>query len=98
RSVNGDQLNYTYDTSNRLQWVTGPTIHSELQYDNYGNVTTFRHQNFRYDHAGNLTKASTTGTSYLYDTNNRKVAEVQADDVVFSAYGDSGKRLTERDT
>jgi hypothetical protein len=90
RSLNNSTINYSYNSLNRLNNLTGAYAYA-YQYDNRGNVTN----NGRYSLAYNLGQQMTAakGISYVYDGHNRRVKQTKADGNHYTIYSKDGQLL-----
>jgi YD repeat-containing protein len=93
RSLNNSTINYSYNSLNRLNNLTGAYAYA-YQYDNRGNVTN----NGRYSLAYNLGQQMTAakGISYVYDGHDRRVKQTKADGNHYTIYS-QGKQLLYRE-
>lgn len=91
-------LNYSYDSRNRLAGVTGSRVMS-FSYDAYGNITNDSSKTYTYDDAPNLrcVNCDSPGTKieYGYDNANQRILTTKGDAKTYEIYGSHGNLLVE---
>ncbi len=94
KNIGSTNLNYNYNTANRLTSITGAKSYS-FTYDNYGNVTNNGTSSFIYNDAAGM-QSSTTGavtTTNLYDGNNQRIKRVKNGNNTYYVYSNAGNLL-----
>ncbi|MFC3377362.1 hypothetical protein ACFOLJ_16055 [Rugamonas sp. CCM 8940] len=98
QAFGGSSWNYSYDSSNRLNSISGNQSLS-FTYDAYGNITTTRGSTFTYDGAPNLRcvncSDSTRKIEYAYDGRNRRIAVTKAGIKTYEMYSAQGNLMVE---
>ena len=89
------QLNYNYDTSNRLDAVMGSRSYS-FDYDVRGNVTNNGIRSFTFNLANQMVVSGSN--SYQYDGHGKRVKSVSANGTEYSYYNRNGRLLYKYDS
>jgi len=88
--MGSQNLGYNYDTSNRLDSITGAESYT-FGYDVYGNVNSNSRNTFTYDDASNLRASGIN--RYQYDGHNRRVIVDNASGRQHYIYANSGRLM-----
>jgi len=89
--IGSKDIFYSYNSAKQLARTYGGH-NANFQYDDRGNVTFNGRNTFSYNLAGQMTTAG-SNTSYLYDSDNRRVKKTVANKTTFSMYSASGKLM-----
>lgn len=90
RSLNNNIIDYQYDSSNRLNRLSGAYAYT-YQYDNSGKVTNNGRYSISYNLGQKITSAK--GIKYIYDGHGRRVNKIISDRNNYSIYNKDGKLL-----
>lgn len=98
QSFGGGSLSYGYDSTNRLNSVSG-VRNLTFAYDSYGDVIGDGTREFRYDGAPNMSCANcsdaNSSVQYQYDGLNQRVSVLKAAVKTYEFYGLNGNLLAE---
>ncbi len=90
KEMGAETLNYSYDSKNRLESVTGALNYS-FSYDSRGNTTSNGQRNFSFDYSNQMT--SSESISFEYDGHGRRVKKSTGGSTDYFIYNKKGKLI-----
>nr|WP_139295958.1 RHS repeat protein [Moritella viscosa] len=95
RSISGSVINYNYNSANQLINIRGAYSYN-YAYDARGNVINNGRYSLAFNRANQMSSAKEI--TYVYDGNNRRVAQIKANGINYSVYSQKGLLLHRRKT
>lgn len=92
KNIGAEQLTLHYDTSNRLESVSG-SQNWAFSYDDLGNVTENGRDSLRYNLASLLKSVPNKGIDFKYDAHERRVLKEDSGSSKYSVYSKSGQLM-----